>query len=136
MKTCKLILLLLIGLAVNNPIKAQTDSAKKAWEVAELMKNLVSLDSLNTDGYTNATFKTTRLINSQSLETVKAHTLDFRISHHFGNELLGDHYLYGLDLASDIRYAFEYGITNKLTVGFSRSRLDENLEGLIKYRLL
>jgi hypothetical protein len=67
---------------------------------------------------------------------VKAHTLDFRISHRFGNVSLGDHYLYGLDLASDVRYAFEYGVTNRLTIGISRSRLDENLEGLIKFHLL
>jgi hypothetical protein len=108
-----------------SPITAQED-----W------KSLASLDSLNTNGNTNATFKTSRLINAQSIETVKAHTLDFRVSHRFGNESMGIHSLYGLDAASDIRLALEYGITNRLTVGFSRSRLAENLEGLIKYRLL
>ncbi len=99
-------------------------------------KSLVSLDSLNSDGKTNATFKTTRLINSQSIETVKTNTLDLRISHRFGNESTGIHSLYGLDAASDIRIALEYGVTQRLTLGVSRSRMAENLEGLIKYRLL
>src|ERR1035437_346839 len=121
----KLTLLLFIGLTIYNPIKAQED-----W------RSIISLDSLNTDGYTNATFKTTRLINAQSLETVKANTLDFRISHRFGSVSDGIHTLYGLDLASDIRFAFEYGISKQLTIGVSRSRIDENLEGLIKFRLL
>jgi hypothetical protein len=99
-------------------------------------KTLVSLDSLNTDGYTAATFKTTRLIDGQSIETVKAQTLDFRVTHRFGSIETGIHQLYGFDNADDIRIAFEYGITNRLTVGFSRSKIGENLEGLIKYRLL
>jgi uncharacterized beta barrel domain-containing protein DUF5777 len=129
----KLTLLLLIGLAVNNPMKAQKDTTKK---VQEDWRSLISLDSLNTDGYTNATFKTTRIINGQSLETVKAHTLDFRVTHRFGSVETGIHQLYGFDNADDIRIAFEYGITDRLTVGFSRSKIDENLEGLIKYRLI
>jgi hypothetical protein len=87
-----------------------------------------------------ATFKTTRIINAQSLETVKARSLDFRIAHRFGS--IGDtltggfHSLFGLDNSADIRIAFEYGITDRLTLGFSRSKRRENLEGLIKFRLL
>ena len=119
------VLFLGLLLGIIKPMIAQED-----W------KSLVSLDSLNTSGNTSATFKTTRLINGQSVETVKKHTLDFRVAHRFGNESLGIHSLYGLDAASDIRLALEYGISDRLTIGFSRSRLAENLEGLIKYRLL
>ena len=124
LKTTTTLFGLILGLI--NPLLAQDDS----W------KSLVSLDSLNTNGKVNATFKTTRLINAQSIETVKAHTLDLRISHRFGNENMGIHSLYGLDAASDIRIALEYGVSERLTVGVSRSRIKENLEGLIKYRLL
>jgi len=99
-------------------------------------KSLISIDSLNTSDKVNATFKTSRLINGQSIETVKKRTLDFRVAHRFGNESMGIHSLYGLDAASDIRLAFEYGVTDRLTIGFSRSRVKENLEGLIKFRLL
>ncbi len=87
-----------------------------------------------------ATFKTTRIINLQSNETVHKRTLDVRIGHRFGsmgkNSGGNSHNLYGFDVSSDIRIAFEYGITDDLTVGFSRSKREENLEGLLKYRLI
>ena len=41
-----------------------------------------------------------------------------------------------MDASTDIRIAFEYGITDALTVGFSRSKLNENYEGLAKLRVL
>lgn len=88
------------------------------------------------------TFKTTRLINAQTNETVHKRTLDFRVGHRFGNVgkytegKSAAHSLYGLDASADIRIAFDYGITDKLTVGISRSKVKENLEGLVKYRIL
>lgn len=100
------------------------------------LEKILSLDSTITSDKVFATFKTTQIINSQSIETVKAQCLDFRIAHRFGSISTGIHQLYGFDNASDIRIGFDYGITDRLTVGFSRSRIEENLEGLIKYRLL
>src|SRR5688572_26935703 len=73
---------------------------------------------------TAATFKTTRIINIQSNETVHRRTLDFRVGHRFGamgkNSGGNHHNLFGLYNASDIRIAFEYGITDKLTIGVGR----------------
>ncbi|MBL7926404.1 MAG: hypothetical protein JNK61_05785 [Bacteroidia bacterium] len=87
-----------------------------------------------------ATFKTLKIINAQTNETVHKRVLDFRVAHRFGNIGAesggGYHNLYGFDNSSDIRIAFEYGVTDRLQVGASRSKYDENLEGLIKYRLL
>ncbi len=87
-----------------------------------------------------ATFKTTKLINAQTNETVKHRTLDVRIGHRFGNvgseSNGGIHTFYGLDAASDIRIAFEYGITDRLMAGISRSKRQENYEGLVKFRAL
>lgn len=86
-----------------------------------------------------ATFKATRIVNAQSIETVKKGILDFRITHHFGDVAGtggGVHTLYGFDNASDIRFGFEYGITDRLTAGFGRSKIAENLDLFIKYRLL
>lgn len=88
----------------------------------------------------SATFKTTRIINIQSNETVHKRTLDFRVAHRFGaiGEKSGGnaHNMYGLYNASDIRIAFEYGITDRLTAGIARYKVNENYEGLLKYRLL
>jgi hypothetical protein len=72
-----------------------------------------------------ATFKTTRLVNLATIEQVKRGELDFRISHRF-DDISGDagglKTLYGFDNVTDIRLAFDYGITDKWAVGFARSK--------------
>lgn len=87
-----------------------------------------------------ATFKTTKLINLHTNETVHKRTLDFRVGHRFGNIGTGSHggihTFYGLDASTDIRIAFEYGLTDRLMAGVSRSKRNENYEGLIKFRAL
>ncbi len=86
-----------------------------------------------------ATFKTTRIVNGHSVETVKARHLDFRVTHHFGDAggaNGGFHSMYGLDQAADIRIAFEYGISERLTAGIGRSKIGELFDGYLKYRLL
>lgn len=87
-----------------------------------------------------ATFKTTRVINAQSIETVKKKTLDFRITHRFGNigaaSNGGFHTWYGWDAIADMRMAFDYGITDEITVGIARSQYNELIDGTFKYRFL
>jgi hypothetical protein len=88
----------------------------------------------------SATFKSTRIINIQSNETVHKRTLDFRVAHRFGSigKASGGnrHNFFGIDESSDIRVAFEYGITEQLTVGGARYKFDENYEALAKYRII
>ncbi len=83
-------------------------------------------------------FKTTRIVNGHSVETVKAHHLDFRVTHHFGDAGVkgNGHTIFGLDNASDIRIAFEYGVTERLTVAAGRSKIGEMVDAYLKYRLL
>jgi hypothetical protein len=85
-----------------------------------------------------ATFKTTKIINAQSIETVKKRCLDFRITHRFDNIAVNGsaHTLWGIDNSQDIRFSFDYGITDNLTAGFSRSKFNELLELYGKYRFL
>jgi hypothetical protein len=102
----------------------------------DLLEMLESPDDKNQKVF--ATFKTTRIVNSHSIETVKRKSLDFRVTHHFGDvagEAGGVHTLYGLDQAADIRIAFEYGINDRFTVGVGRSKIAELLDGYVKYRL-
>ena len=90
------------------------------------------------------TYLSTRIINGHSIETLKKGTLEFRIEHKFGDaagDLGGINTLYGLDNATDIRFAFEYGLTNNLMIGAGRSRGAGNpysalLDGFIKYRIV
>lgn len=87
-----------------------------------------------------AMFKSSRLINIQTNETVRKRNLDVRITHLFGNigEQSGGgvHNLYGIDQSADIRIGFHYGITDRFMVGFARTKRNEDLEGLVKYRFL
>jgi len=87
-----------------------------------------------------ATFKGSKIINMQSTETVKAGTMDFGVSHRFGSigkqSGGGGHQLYGFDNASDIRIGFDFGITDNLTLGVGRSKQNELIDGLVKYRIL
>lgn len=92
-----------------------------------------------------ATFKTTKIVSSQSTETVKKRNLDYRITHRFGNiynsstpNPLNDaaHTAFGLDNSTDIRMSFDYGITDELTVGIGRSKFREMNDALVKWRFL
>ncbi len=92
-----------------------------------------------------ATFKSVRIGNAQTIETVKKNHLDFRISHRFGNvydsdlpnpiNATGQTFL-GFEGARDIRFSFDYGITENLTVGIGRSRMNHIVDGSIKWRIL
>lgn len=93
------------------------------------------------------TFNGTRILNGHSVETLKKRTLQFRIEHRFGDMLPGwdlnniAQNWFGFDQASDIRFAFEYGITDKLMVGIGRSKgtgapYRSLIDGFVKYRIL
>lgn len=96
------------------------------------------------------TFKDSRLVNIQSVETLSKRRLDVRIGHRFG-DLLGDNggwsTFYGLEQAADVMIGAEYGATDKLTLGFFRTKgagtlpdgqagLRQVLNGTVKYALV
>jgi hypothetical protein len=87
-----------------------------------------------------ATFKTTKIISLQTIATMRKGALDFRITHRFGNiggtSNGGVHTLYGWDAISDVRFSFDYGITDKLQIGIARNKMMENLDGSLKWRFL
>lgn len=86
------------------------------------------------------TFKDTRVINSHSVETLRKGILDFRVGHRFGDIGGGWPSFYGLETASDILFGLEYGFTDKVMAGISRTKgsgpLKQNINGLLKYRVL
>jgi hypothetical protein len=72
-----------------------------------------------------ATFKSPRLINSQSNETIHKHDLLFIVSHRFGDiagTFGGFKSFYGLDQSTDIQIAFDYGISDLWSVGIGRAK--------------
>jgi hypothetical protein len=82
-----------------------------------------------------AAFKSSRVINSHSMEMLSPGALDFRILHRFGPVSRGVYDMFGLDQAS-MRMGFDYGITRHLTVGIGRSTLKKELDGFVKFRAL
>jgi hypothetical protein len=85
--------------------------------------------------YTIATFKSTRVINMQSVENVAPGHLDFRISHRFGTINSGASDLWGLDQAY-MRLGFEYGVNERMMVGIGRSNVNKEIDGFIKYKII
>jgi hypothetical protein len=86
--------------------------------------------------YTLATFKASRLINGQSVETIAKQHLNFWISHRFGavNSGFIDNF-FGLDEAR-IRLGLEYAITDNLLVGAGRSTIEKTYDTYAKYKVL
>ena len=85
--------------------------------------------------YTAATFKSTRIINGQSIENVGKGVLDFRIAHRFGEVNEGIKNLYGLDNATT-KFGFDYGITDWLMAGIGRSSFEKEYDGFIKAKII
>lgn len=81
------------------------------------------------------TFKSTRIINSHSIERMKAGQLDFRINHRFGKINQGWYDLWGIDNAL-ISFDFGYGVTDWLMVGFRRSTYKKMYDGSLKFTIL
>ena len=107
----------------------------QAFSQDDLMKMLDS-ETKNQTEYTSATFKATKLINGQTIETVGKNQLNFWISHRFGAINTGFiENFFGLDEAR-IRLGLEYGITNQLTVGLGRSSQEKMYDFYAKYKLL
>ncbi|RLD59577.1 MAG: hypothetical protein DRJ05_06210 [Bacteroidetes bacterium] len=92
-------------------------------------------DEQPTTEYTYATFKTTRIINAQSIENPAKGTLIFLIQHRFGRLNTGAYNFFGLD-QSTIRLGFEYGVTDRLAIGIGRSSHLKTFDGFIKYKIL
>lgn len=88
-----------------------------------------------TTEYVKASFKTTRVINVQSLENVAGGVLDFKISHRFGKVNEGAYALFGLDNAT-MRLGLDYGINDWLMVGIGRNSFGKTYDAFIKGKIL
>nr|MBM3931352.1 hypothetical protein [Sphingomonadales bacterium] len=85
--------------------------------------------------YAAYTFKSTRIINTHSIENVAAGVLEFRIMHRFGAISGGWYELWGLDQAG-MRMSLDYGVTPWLTVGGGRTNVGKAYDGFLKIKIL
>lgn len=119
------ILLFVLTLSRISPAKAQDD-------LLQMLEAEQSKDPI----YTIATFKATRLINGQTVETISRNHLNFWISHRFGAVNSGFiANFFGLDEAK-IRLGLEYGLTDNWLVGAGRSSLEKTYDLYTKYKFL
>jgi len=105
-----------------------------AQEEEDSLLDLLGPEEPTTE-YATASFKTTRIVNSHSLENVAHGVLDVKISHRFGFINSGVYEIFGLDQAS-IRLGLDYGITDWLMVGVGRSSFEKTYDGFVKARIL
>lgn len=101
----------------------------------DLLDDLDSEEETTEIERVSASFKNSRVVNLQSIETVAPGVLDFRISHRFGRINGGAYELFGLDNAA-MRMAFEYGVTDRFTLAFARSAYEKTYDGALKYKIL
>ncbi len=121
----KILLLSVLLLCFSFPSFSQDDLMDLLEEETEVEKT----------EYTYATFKTTRIINGQSVENPAHGVMQFVIGHRFGKLSDGAYDLFGLDNAT-IRLGLEYGLTERLAIGIGRSTVGKTVDGEVKYKLL
>jgi hypothetical protein len=81
------------------------------------------------------TFRSTRIVNLQSVEIPHTGELIFSIGHRFGNVRSGLYEMFGLDLAT-IRLGFDYGINRWLGAGIGRSSFEKTYDLYLKSRVI
>lgn len=101
----------------------------------EDLMNMLNQDSAKATVYTIAAFKSTRVMNGQSIKSMPPGQLDFRISHRFGPVNYGLYEFFGLD-QSITRFGLEYGIFNWLMVGAGRGTYLKTYDGFAKFTIL
>jgi len=118
---------------------AQVDKEDTSGDNTEDLEKILEKESMHTpkpsDHYVSATFKSTRIIDGQSIENVGKGVLDFRISHRFGELSEGIKNLYGIDNATT-KFGFDYGITNWLMAGVGRSSFEKEYDGFFKVKII
>ena len=115
---------ILVSLLCHNDVAAQDDD----------LLSMIEEDEEPVTEYAKASFKTTRVINAQSIENVAKGVLDMKISHRFGRVNGGAYELFGLDEAT-IRIGLDYGVTDRLMVGWGRSSFEKTYDVFAKYKL-
>ncbi|MDQ3681509.1 MAG: DUF5777 family beta-barrel protein [Bacteroidota bacterium] len=119
----KLLLFALLLLLLKNSFAQNEDTLTTSFENKHVKEKV------------SASFKSSRVIMSHSIQMLKPGVLDFLILHRFGNVNRGLYEFFGLDQAT-FRLAFDYGITKDLTIGIGRSSYKKELDGFLKYRIL
>lgn len=124
-------IILLTTLTIASPVVAQDDLENALNSIPKEQEKVT------------ATFKSTKLINLQTNETIHKNEMDFKVDHRFG-DIAGNNggirQFFGLDNSTDIRIGFDYGVTDRLTAGLARAKgataVQQLYELSLKFKLL
>ncbi len=111
----KRVIIICIAFLFISPLRAQDDLTRLFADSAVIETNFPAIP----------TFKSPRIINGQSSETIHKNDLVFMVLHRFGDiasDFGGINTFYGLDNSTDILIGFNYGITDNLNMGFGRAK--------------
>ena len=81
-------------------------------------------------------FLAASVITLPSTTQLPASNMNFTIQHAFGPVSDGLEGLFGLDASSNIRFGFDYGLTDNLSIGIGRSRFDKVYDLRAKMKLM
>lgn len=90
----------------------------------------------NTNQPVDLIFHAPRHINLLTVEPLEKKTMHFAIMHTFGTLDGGIETLYGLDNGANIQFSFEFGLSDKLSLGASRSSRDKFYNVYGRYHFL
>lgn len=85
--------------------------------------------------FTTATFKSSRILNGQSVECLPKGGLDFRVAHRFAEFNTNENNFLGFDEASTY-FGLYYGIIDQVNIGIARATYNQTNYGFIKYAFL
>jgi len=86
--------------------------------------------------YVTGTFKSTHIVDLQTVESPANGAMIFLIQHRFGAVNSGSYNFFGLDGGATFRLALDYGLTDRLDVGIGRTSAQKTYDGFLKYKLL
>ncbi len=118
-----------IGIIITSICFIQIHASAQSVDLFEEKYNNQSPDIVT------GTFKSTRVVNGQSIENVGAGVMDFRISHRFGALSQGAYNLFGLDQAS-MRVGLDFGLSKRIMFGIGRSTYEKQYDGFMKIKLV
>lgn len=128
-------IILLCMLAVSISLFAQKTEPGKQSAADSL------LNSIAGDGQKGPMmiYKSSRLVLSQSTETIKKNNFNFLVIHRFGDfagKNGGGKTYFGLDAVADVYIGFEYGLSDNLNIDMGRNTIGGLADLELKYALL
>lgn len=127
---------LLVFVTASTSLMAQKADSAKTNNSADSLLNSMNKDDKNAPV---VIFKASRLVLSESSETVKKKNLNFLVIHRFGDfsgKNGGGQTFFGLDAVADVYLGLEYGLTDDLNIDIGRTTIGGLADLELKYALL